>query len=164
MRVKKEQFTSSAEEGIKKLLILEDFDSIRAFLSRHFIKRGFDVYSSATLRDAVALAAESVPAVVIIDFDLSDTDAFFALEQLRLVSPQSCLILMGCPDSPSATERALRAGANKLLQKSYDLERLDALVEELLYGANQPSTNEADANQASAKNPGTAEAFKKEVE
>src|SRR5665811_1534349 len=51
------------------MLILEDFDEIRAFLSRHFTQQGYDVFSSATLRDAIAIAWEEAPHIIIVDYD-----------------------------------------------------------------------------------------------
>ncbi len=110
------------------LLILEDFDEIRAFLVRHYDQRGYEVYSSATLRDALVLAWEETPQVILIDHDISGETALHAIERLHLALPQSYIVLIGGPQTQEATERAILAGASMVLSNAYSISEMDYVV------------------------------------
>ncbi len=110
------------------LLILEDFDEIRAFLVRHFDKRGYEVYSSATLRDALVIAWEEMPRVILIDYDLRGETAMHAIQRLHEALPESYIVLIGGPQTQELTDRAILAGANKVLSKSYAISEMDYIV------------------------------------
>ena len=110
------------------LLILEDFDEIRAFLVRHFDQRGYDVFSASTLRDALVIAWEEAPQVILIDYDLSGEAALHAIERLHIALPQSYIVLIGGPQTREVTERAILAGASKVLSKAYAISEMDYIV------------------------------------
>ncbi|MDP4198610.1 MAG: response regulator [Bacteroidota bacterium] len=111
------------------MLILEDFDEIRAFLSRHFTERGYEVFSSCTLRDALAIAWEESPHVIIIDYDLSGETALHAIERLHSAQPNSHIVLVGGPQTVEVEERAILAGASTVLSKAYGIAEMDRVVE-----------------------------------
>jgi ActR/RegA family two-component response regulator len=110
------------------LLILEDFDEIRAFLVRHFDQKGYEVYSSATLRDALVIAWEEAPRVILIDYDLRGETAVHAIGRLRDALPQSYIVLIGGPQTQEVAERAILAGASKVLSKAYAISEMDFIV------------------------------------
>ncbi len=110
------------------LLILEDFDEIRAYLSRHFIQYQYDVFSSATLRDALAIAWEETPTAILIDYITSGETAFRAIERLHEAVPQSYIVLVGGPDSEEIKQHALRVGASQVLPNSYTISDMDQIV------------------------------------
>lgn len=111
------------------MLILEDFDEIRAFLARHFTQQGYEVYSSSTLRDALAIAWEEAPQVILIDYDLSGETAIHAIKRLHEAQPQSHVVLVGGPQTTEVEELALAVGAEKVLSKAYGIAEMDRIVE-----------------------------------
>ncbi len=114
------------------LLIVEDFDEIRAFLSRHFTKGGYEVFSSSTLRDALAILWEEWPHVIIIDYDLDGESSLHAVERLHDARPESYIVLIGGPGTSDVEERALEAGASKVLSKAYAISEMDQIVERVM--------------------------------
>lgn len=125
--------TSNKERAVDNkpkaiLLILEDFDDIRAFLVRHLDRRGYEVYSSATLRDALVIAWEETPRVILIDYDLKGETAVHAIQRLHEALPESYIVLIGGPQTQEVTERAILAGANKVLSKSYAISEMDYII------------------------------------
>jgi DNA-binding NarL/FixJ family response regulator len=129
-------------EGPKTvLLILEDFDEIRAFLVRHFDQHRYEVYSSATLRDALVLAWEETPQVILIDYDLSGETALHAIQRLHLALPQGHIVLIGGPQSQEGIEQAILAGASKVLSKSYTITEMDYIVGNVAQIAMNASNN-----------------------
>lgn len=111
------------------LLILEDYDAIRAFYSSHFEQRGYEVFSAVRLPDAVDLAEIEAPTVIIIDFDLSSETAENAVMRLHRHSPKSEIIVLGGLDKPDINKRLKAAGAIKHLSKAYDLTTVDQILE-----------------------------------
>ena len=110
------------------VLILEDFDAIRALMSEHFKRQGFDVDSSATLHGALALSRDRAPNVLFIDYDLSTENPYNAIQQLRMVLPNTIIVLIGGPLTQPDQDRALRAGASRIMEKGYDLTGMDQIV------------------------------------
>ena len=112
------------------LLILEDFDELRGLFAKHFANRGYDIFSSATLRGALAIAYEEAPQVIIIDHDLSGETASHAIERLRIALPKSYIVVVGEPNSVSAREITLNAGASRVLSNACDLTEIDEIIAE----------------------------------
>lgn len=118
----------TAREYPPVVLILEDFDSIRAYLKNHFKMQGYDVLSAATIRDAIELAEAEYPQIVIIDYDLNGEDAYEAIRRLRGILPLSYIVLMGGPDTATIEEHARRSGVSRVLAKAYELGELNNAV------------------------------------
>lgn len=79
----------------KVLLLLEDFDKVRSYLVRNLSDREYDIFSAATLRDALAIAFEQLPEVIVIDAGLHGDTIFHAITRLNDAFPQTKLILVG---------------------------------------------------------------------
>jgi DNA-binding response OmpR family regulator len=109
------------------LLILENFDSIRAQLTKHFTSAGYDLFSSATLSDALELACENVPDVVIIDYTLRGGGALAAIERLRHCLPHSYIVLIA-PEDADIHAKAFRAGASKVIPKTNRITELEDIA------------------------------------
>src|SRR5581483_2022349 len=120
------------------MLILEDFDEIRAFLARHFTQNGYEVFSSSTLRDALALAWEEVPQIIIVDYDLAGERAIHAVERLHTAMPQSDIVLIGGPGTTDVEENATLAGATTVLPKAYAITERDHVIQHALRQPPQP--------------------------
>lgn len=110
------------------ILIVEDFDAIRAFLARHFEREGFTVYSACTPSDAKIIARTINPLIVIVDYDLSHANSLDALRELRQLLPMSIIILSGGVETSALREKARQYGASEMLAQGYDLSRLDLLI------------------------------------
>jgi CheY-like chemotaxis protein len=120
--------SAHAHKAKASVLILEDFDAIRALMSEHFKRQGFDVDSSATLHGALALSRDHAPNVLFIDYDLSSENPYNAIQQLRMSLPNTTIVLIGGPLTQNDQDRALRAGASRIMEKGYDLSGMDQIA------------------------------------
>ena len=68
------------------ILVVDDRPDSRYALVRTLTAAGFDVRETATGRDALRLAQQQHPDVIVLDIDLQDTDGFEVVRQLRLDS------------------------------------------------------------------------------
>jgi DNA-binding response OmpR family regulator len=110
------------------ILLLEDFDAIRAFLARHYEREGFTVYSASTPQDAKIIARTINPLIAIVDSSLSNANSLDALRDLRQILPHSIIILSGGVESATLQETAKVCGASEVLSHGYDLSRLDRMI------------------------------------
>jgi DNA-binding response OmpR family regulator len=116
------------------VLILEDFDAIRAWTSHHLEQKGYDVYSAATLHDAIQIAKEAEPQLVLIDYDMSGEDAIWAVGQLRGLAPHAFILVLGGPGTTSVEHHAIEAGASQVLAHAYDVQLLDEILQHNTHG------------------------------
>jgi CheY-like chemotaxis protein len=116
------------------VLILEDFDAIRAWTAHHLEQKGYDVYSAATLHAAIQLAKEQEPQLVLIDYDMSGEDAIWAIGQLRSLAPNAFILVLGGPGTAIVEHHAIEAGATQVLPHAYDTHLLDDIIAHSAHG------------------------------
>ncbi len=95
-----------------RLVIADDHEVIRIGLST--LLRGSDVEvvgMAATGKEAVALAEETRPDVVLLDIRMPDGDGLEALEQLRVKVPEAKVVMLSTYDNPTYVARAVALGA-----------------------------------------------------
>jgi DNA-binding NarL/FixJ family response regulator len=111
---------------------VEDFDNLRLVFASRFIEGGYDVYSSATLRHALAIAQEETPQTIIVDYKLSDEEVSHATASLREVLPNGYILLIGVPDEETIREKIRAAGATEFLSDFRDASELDRIISRAL--------------------------------
>lgn len=109
-----------------KLLIVDDHaifrEGLRALLD---MEEDFTVIGEASRGDeAVALAAEEPPDVILLDLHLPDGSGATFCRELRRVSPQSKVLILSAYDDDQEVSAALIAGASGYVLKTVDGERL----------------------------------------
>jgi DNA-binding response OmpR family regulator len=113
------------------MLIVEDYDAIRAVLAKHYEHTGFTVYSASTLHGALVIARTVYPLIVLMDYELTGRNALHGIRQLREILPHSILVLSGGADTTAFREIAQEHGASALWPEGYDLAVLDRLISNL---------------------------------
>jgi DNA-binding NarL/FixJ family response regulator len=89
---------------------------LRALLQMH---NNFQICGEASNgREAVDLAIQKKPDVVVIDIDLSDIDGIEATRQIRRGAPSTELLVFTAENNEDLMQEALRAGARGYLLKS----------------------------------------------
>jgi DNA-binding response OmpR family regulator len=115
--------------GIRTLLVVEDYDKLRAALGQHFERRGCRVYSVSRGRDAEAIAVSMLPQAVLIDYDLDSEDAVLTAKHLRTILPGSTIVITGGPDNVLVRRKIEAIGNIQYLPQTHELASLDALIE-----------------------------------
>jgi DNA-binding response OmpR family regulator len=119
----------------KRLLIIDDEESIRFAVKRYFTRIGFDVDCASELEEAEALAAHTAYGVVIADLSLTDSGSSEGLEIIRFMrrsSPETRIILLTAHGSPGTEKEAYKRGADVFLHKPKPLPELALIVDQLL--------------------------------
>ena len=114
-----------------RILILED-DAVLSEMLRYLLEtKGFQVKTAASGQDALALASEFKPRVLLLDIMLPDGNGLDFLEKLRLDAAQAALrvFVMSTVKSKSMRERAESLGALVYVAKPFEPHAFVAQIE-----------------------------------
>jgi two-component system KDP operon response regulator KdpE len=114
-------------ENVPRILLVDDELPIRKFLAASLSSAGYEVEEAATAGQALRLAGERPPELVILDLGLPDMDGQEALTQLRgwLSSP---IIILSARDQEQQKITALDHGADDYLTKPFSTGELLARI------------------------------------
>jgi DNA-binding NarL/FixJ family response regulator len=126
-----------------RLLVLDDHEVVRLGLVS--LMHGTDievVAQAANGADALRLAEEHRPDIVLMDVRLADDDdAFASLERLCQLTPGTRVIILSSYDNPTYMARAVTLGASDYLLKGSSREVLMASIRAVARGE-QPARSE----------------------
>jgi CheY-like chemotaxis protein len=136
---------SMGSPGSVDVLIVED-DPITRIAERQVLESaGYTCAEAADGREAIEIARQSRPRLVLLDLMMPDVDGFSLAEQLRSEPvtrdvPIHCLSGL---DFPAARRAAKKSGCEVFLAKPFDLEGLVDVVTIALAGDGRPRENAA---------------------
>lgn len=114
---------------IKTVLLVEDYDDVRAMMSILLRHHGFEVLEAADGREAVEKAAREKPDLILMDIGLPVLDGIEATRAIRGMDEMSGTpIIAVTAFSDSKKEMALEAGCDHVMQKPLDFEKLEPLL------------------------------------
>jgi len=114
------------------VLIVEDNEQ-NAKLARDVLEAaGLATLTAATAADALALARERVPDVVLMDLRLPDLDGSEALRRLKAEPETAHIPVVALTAVAGAHELLLEAGFAGCIEKPFDIRELPAQVRRLL--------------------------------
>ena len=118
------------------VLIAEDDPVIRLAVRQLLEAEGYTCAEAEDGREAVEIAQQCLPHLVLLDLMMPEVDGFTAAEQLRS-HPQTRDIPIHCLtalDFPAARRAAERSGCEVFLTKPFDMEGLVDVVSTALHG------------------------------
>ncbi len=125
-----------------RLLVVDDHEVVRTGLDQLLSAKGTNftiVASTQQGEEAVALAAQHRPDVILLDIRMQEVDGLSLLERMGAACPQAAKIMLSCYDNPTYIARALVLGASDYVLKDAPLEQL---VEAIQRAANRQSPSD----------------------
>jgi two-component system cell cycle response regulator DivK len=113
------------------ILVVDDYADGREMLAEYLTFRGFSVASAQSGVEAISVAAQVHPAIVLMDLRMPDLDGWEATRLLRKDPQTRQVMIVAVTAHALATEveRALDAGCDAVVSKPYDLASFaDALI------------------------------------
>ncbi|MHB1033334.1 MAG: response regulator [Pirellulales bacterium] len=108
-----------------KLLIADDHEVVRSGLVNLLADSDIEIVAQAANGlEAVKLAHEHEPDVVLLDIRMADGDGLAALEQFRRELPQIRVVMLSTYDNPTYIARAVALGASDYVLKGSTREQL----------------------------------------
>lgn len=116
----------------RKMLIVEDEETLRESLKRLFVKNGFDADTAGSAEEAFELAKSGVYDVIITDIILPGMDGVEMISRLRDQVADQIFIVITAYASLESALKALRAGAYDYITKPVIHEEIKRVVENAL--------------------------------
>jgi two-component system response regulator RegA len=109
---------------IATALLVDDDDAFRTTLQGALRRRGVQTRTAATVREGLIALDDAPVDLVVLDNRMPQGDGLEALEEYRAKHPQTVILMLtGFGDIPVAVA-AMRKGADALLTKPIDVDRL----------------------------------------
>ncbi len=121
-----------------RVLVVEDYDSLRKSLVRGLTEAGYAVDSAADGREGLTLATAADYDVLVLDIMLPGLDGLSVLREVRGRNRQSRVIILTARDTVKDKIKGLDLGADDYLVKPFAFDELLARVRALVrrrYGA-----------------------------
>ena len=106
------------------ILLVDDQDSIRYFLSKTLVEEGYEVRTAATAAQALETINSELPDLVLLDLKLPDRTGLQVLAELKDVLDEICIIMMTAFGDIKTAVEAMKLGAYDYVNKPINLEQL----------------------------------------
>ncbi|HET7268533.1 MAG TPA: sigma-54 dependent transcriptional regulator [Oleiagrimonas sp.] len=115
----------------KRILIVDDEDSIRFGMQAFLQSRGYRVFEADSCEAAKAAFRDASPDAAVIDYRLHDGTAIDLLRDFKQVDPDVPLIVLTAYGSIELAVKAVKEGAEQFLTKPIELPALLAILKRL---------------------------------
>ncbi len=114
------------------ILVVDDQESIRHFISKNLEDEGYDVSCASGGKEALAAIRGGAPDVVLLDLRLPDFSGLEVLRRAREEDKDLCVIIMTAFGDVDSAVKAMKYGAFDYVNKPINLDQLQLLVEKAL--------------------------------
>jgi DNA-binding NarL/FixJ family response regulator len=119
----------------ERILIVDDHPLTRGALAGLLTQNGFDVVGQAAGgEEAISLAAELAPDIVLLDLSMPEMDGLAALPRVREAAPAAEVVVLTASEDESNLLGAIKGGAAGYLLKSEPPERIVAFLRGVAQG------------------------------
>ena len=108
----------------RRILVLEDDETLRLVISRALTRAGFDVRATASPSSARERMARRDADLLVADVLLGDENFLDRLEELQHVRPDAPVLVISAQTTAATAIQAVRGGAYEYLPKPFDLDDL----------------------------------------
>ena len=119
----------------KLFLVVEDFEDSRFMMRRLLEMAGYNVLEATDGEEAIRLAVDKRPALILMDLSLPKLDGLEATRQIRQQRglKRVPIVAVSAHDSPESRTEALAAGCDEFVTKPIDFDRLNQLLQDFIY-------------------------------
>ena len=114
------------------ILVVDDQDSIRHFVSRALEDAGFTVLTAGSVRETREMIEPGLPDLALLDLKLPDGSGLELLREFKRVQPEMSVIMMTAFGELETAVEAMNAGAFWFVKKPFETDELLALVNRAL--------------------------------
>lgn len=116
----------------KKILLIDDEDSVRQMLSDFLTLKGYQTIEAPGGVKGVQMAELLKPDLILLDLKMPEMDGIAVLKKLRHSNTQAAVVMLtGVYDEVTARQ-AIQLGAYEYLTKPIDLSTLENLISRIL--------------------------------
>jgi len=125
-----DQFTGDIAKSMKpSILIVDDDEVMQETLSDVFRKRGYEVVSVGSGNGALPVVKRHLIDLILLDMRLPDVDGLEVLKKIKEFDTEILVIMMTAYSDVHSAVSAMKSGAYDYINKPFELEELQLLVE-----------------------------------
>jgi two-component system, OmpR family, response regulator VicR len=109
-----------------RILVVDDENTIRKVVERHFVPKGYEIFTANDGREALEKIRQVDPHVVLLDITMPNMDGLEVLQNLRKIHATVPVIVLTAYDDLSEQTRAL--GAVDYVTKPFEFSYLEERV------------------------------------
>ena len=117
----------------RRLLIVDDEDTIRLVIGRHLRGRGYDVVTASSATEALTILQGQRFALALLDVRMPGMSGLDLVPQARELDPNMAIVMLTAVNDANTATDALTQGALDYLMKPLQLGALEAAVERALH-------------------------------
>jgi two-component system nitrogen regulation response regulator NtrX len=116
----------------RTILVVDDEESIRQSLSGILMDEGFEVLTAGSGEEAIRLAEEEMPNLILLDIWLPGMDGIEALKYIKTEFPVIPVIMMSGHGTIETAVKATKLGAFDFIEKPLSLEKMILIINHAL--------------------------------
>jgi two-component system NtrC family response regulator len=121
--------TNKTDRSLRKVLLIDDDDSLRRVTEYSLHSAGFQVLSAADGKQGLASFHADEPRVVITDIQMPGLSGYEVLQQIKAERPETQVIVVTAFSSVEKAVEAMKQGAYDYLAKPFSRDELVLVVE-----------------------------------
>ncbi len=128
------EFPHVRKKSATRVLVVDDEPLVRWSIAETLRAHGCDIVEAQDAHSALDMVRDSAtePDAVLLDLKLPDNDDLTLLTAVRRLLPKVPVILMTAFGTPEILDEARRLGVFTVLDKPFELDELDLLIERAL--------------------------------
>lgn len=115
-----------------RILVVDDEHLIRWSLEQNLKKQGYEVLTSGSGEDALKIAREEQPDLVLLDIQLPGISGLEVLEKLKEIDDEIVVIMVTAHGGLETAVTAMRLGAYDYINKPFNLEEMAIVIRKAL--------------------------------
>jgi CheY-like chemotaxis protein len=135
-------------EGVRTILLVEDFDDTRLMMKMWLVKNGYRVIEAETGEEAITLARGQLPDLIIMDMMMPGMNGLDATQQIRQYRAlrDTPIVAVSAYGADEYRRIAIEAGCDEYVSTPFEPDALAELIRNLLTDKdsaefNAPATN-----------------------
>ena len=106
------------------MLVIDDDPVFNRVLCQALARRGYSVSGAQSAAQALSLAEQERPAMMVLDLNLAGDSGLALVAPLKRICPESCIVVLTGYASIATAVEAIKLGASQYLAKPVDVETL----------------------------------------
>jgi CheY-like chemotaxis protein len=125
-----------AAPGPLRVLVVDDNEDVRGLLRIAFARNNIEVVGAAgDFRQALAIAGQDQPGLILLDVNLPEVAGLDLLPQLREQCPRARVVMFSAQIGPQVIEQARQRGAVGFVEKGVSMKNVVAHLQEVAAAA-----------------------------
>jgi DNA-binding response OmpR family regulator len=140
-----------AERPRARILLVDDEPQFREMLTEYLVGENFEVIEAGSGEEALPHVTTSRPDLVLLDLMMAGIGGLETLRRIKILRPETCVIMVTAVDDLEVARSALLAGAADYVTKPFTFQYLDAVLDIHMPSERTGSRHESTGPEASSQ-------------